>query len=241
MKNNLINFTQLSNAPGFWRSLFKVSNLSGMHIWMSYFVSDNLMSHNRLKRHPLYWMPASNPSFKWELIFSSMMQNKKIWEWKLGVSFFWCWIKREAIFKHKYSWIEKRAQFWLKSKTQWTISCAVRVQRFKWKSTIFSWKLFFGTPCKYPLHYKWCQVGYFCPSIILRGTNLDEKGLVQVFNDLALWNIYYKIELEVNDMRQCEEHYRGFWFHSVYCAIFHFLSVRSSDCLSQAWHFNFPR
>ena len=173
MKNNLINFTQLSNAPGFWRSLFKVSNLSGMHIWMSYFVSDNLMSHSGsnvilcIEGEPLIRLSSGN------LFFSSMMQNQNIWEWKLGVSFFWCWIKREAIFKHKYSWIEKRAQFWLKSKTQWTISCAVRVQRFKWKWTIFSWKLFCGTPCKYPLHYKWCQVGYFCPSIILRGTNLD--------------------------------------------------------------------
>ena len=44
------------------------------------------------------------------LFFSSVMQNQNIWwEWKLGVSFFWCWIKREAIFKHKYSWMEKES------------------------------------------------------------------------------------------------------------------------------------
>ena len=109
MKNNLINFTQLSNAPGFWRSLFKVSNLSGMHIWMSYFVSDNLMSHSGsnvilcIEGEPLIRLSSGN------LFFSSMMQNQNIWEWKLGVSFFWCWIKREAIFKHKYSWMEKES------------------------------------------------------------------------------------------------------------------------------------
>ena len=140
---------------------------------MSYFVSDVTL---RLQRHPLYWMSASNPSFKWELIlFAYDAKSKYItWKWKLGVSFFWCWIKREAIFKHKYSW-RKRAQFQLKSKTQWTISWAVWIPRFKWRWTIFSWKFFFGTPCKYPLHYKWCQVGYFCASIILRGTNPDYR------------------------------------------------------------------